>query len=254
MNCLFCGPKGKSFKHTAHIIPESMGNREDTLEGIECDKCNAHFSKLESHFVQHHLSSISRLFSVSQAIQILQAGRAERKPDGSIALEQGLIPGQEAEQFSLTFYANKVVLQASYFLQDADLKKLSRVLAKCALETLFLKKGDLAFSPIFDPLRRYARYGDSVPFVPFLWTFQNENKPKVVLCEITHKSEGVFFFSIISVPGCLYVVPCHRFDESVAINKLADRYSLNKVLAPGAIKRDPLKIEFTWAAHQDVEK
>lgn len=48
--CRFCGEENPAFfKEKAHVIPHFIGNR--ALKSLyECDKCNARFCKMESHF------------------------------------------------------------------------------------------------------------------------------------------------------------------------------------------------------------
>lgn len=257
--CLFCGNEGKSFENIEHIIPESLGNKALVLAGVVCDKCNSYFSELENYFAHHHLSSAVRLLSVPETkkgkppMQALESGDARRQDDGKITFKQPFFPGTESEQFSITFFAEDVIIKGNYLLPDADAKKLSRLLAKCGLETLYLKKGDIAYSPAFDPIRRYARYGDTVPFVPFLWHYQNEKNAELLLAEMTHRSQGVFFFATIFVPGCVYFVPLSRFEETLAFNKLAELYSLNKVSEPGLLKREPIKFEARLSQQKQTE-
>jgi hypothetical protein len=36
--CIFCLEESRNFNTIEHIIPESLGNTEDTLQGVVCDK------------------------------------------------------------------------------------------------------------------------------------------------------------------------------------------------------------------------
>ncbi len=52
--CRFCGkqkPEVK-FKQKAHAIPELIGNKT-LISMYECDNCNAHFCKIETHFANY---------------------------------------------------------------------------------------------------------------------------------------------------------------------------------------------------------
>lgn len=255
--CLFCGQKGISFRRVEHIIPESIGNKTHVLHDIVCDKCNAYFSKLENYFIHHHMSSAIRLFSIGKTkkgkppMQILQKGEARRQKDGKLTFKQSLISGKEAEQFSITFSAEDIIIKGSYPIPDADTKKLSRFLTKCGLETLYLKKGNVAFSDEFNQLRNYARYGEKLTFVPFLWQYQNERNADLLLAKITHKTKGIFYFATIFVPGCVYFVPLDRFDEIFGLDKLAKIYSLNNISKPEILKRESPRFEINLKSKKE---
>jgi len=240
-----------------HIIPESLGNKTHVLTGIVCDKCNSYFSKLENYFVHHHMSSAFRLFSVSKTkkdkppMQILQRGEARRQKDGKLTFKQSFLPGMEADQFSITFFSEDIVIKGSYPLPDTDANKLSRFLTKCGLEILYLKKGKIAFSDEFNQLRNYARYGDKLAFVSFLWQYQNERNADLLLAKMAHKTKGIFYFATIFVPGCVYFVPLNRFDEIFGLDKLAKIYSLNKISKPEILKREPPRFEINLKSKKE---
>lgn len=246
MKCIFCGPKATTFKKIEHIIPESLGNKDLILKGVVCDKCNSYFSELENYFIHHHFSSAVRLLALKETkkgkppMQNLPSGSIRRKTDGGFVLDQIIKLGEFDERISISSNEKEEVIRTSYSLEDTDSRLISRVLAKCAIETIYFKKGKLAFSSTFDLLRQYARYGEAIPFVPFLWRFQNERKTEIMLGEFKHKSYGIFFFCRIFVPGSEYFIPCHRLTEMQAFDMLADNYSLNKVTMPEMIKRKPV--------------
>ena len=134
--CLFCGPRGVSFARVEHIIPESLGNTTFLLSEVVCDKCNQYFSKQEDYFVHHYPTSPARLFTLDKTkkgkppLQILEKGEMKREKEGRISFSQSVISGKEAEQLSITYLAETVVLKASFPLPEADAKKLSRFLTK----------------------------------------------------------------------------------------------------------------------------
>ena len=90
---------------------------------------------------------------------------------------------------------------------------------------------------------------DTLPFIPFLWHYQNERNADLLLAEMKHRSNGTYYFATIFVPGSVYFIPLHRFDEAIAFERLAEMYSLNRVRHPVLLKRDPMKIE----AHLSTE-
>jgi hypothetical protein len=251
--CLFCGPRAVSFKRVEHIIPESLGNTTFILTGVVCDKCNQYFSKLEEYFVHHYPTSPARLLTVQKTkkgklpLQKLHQGEFKREKEGHLTFKQAVISGKEVDQLSLTFRADSVVMKASFPLPDSDAKKLSRFLAKVGLETLYFKRDEMAFAEEFDPIRKYARFGDGMAFVPFLWGEQRERQIDLLLATVSVRSHpGTFYFSTVFVPGSVYFVPLNQISQTVAIDKIASKYALNKVTQPGIIKRDPPRIEVVW--------
>jgi len=245
--CLFCGTNGKSFNNIEHIIPASLGNKTFTLEKIVCDKCNEYFSKLEEYFIQNHFSSINRLFSVPKTKkgkppkQNLKCGIAYRDKNGKIVFEQSSLLNDPNNQLSITFFAEDISIKTSYPQSDVNAKKLSRVLAKIGLETLYFKEGEIAYSSEFDLIRHYARFGDTIPFIPFMWHYQTEKNVEILLAEINHQSKDIFYFATIFVSGCVYFIPLHKFNDDFIFNKIANKYSLNKVTDLGLLKREPIE-------------
>ena len=254
--CLFCGPEAESFTRPEHVIPESLGNKTFVLHDVVCDKCNQYFSKLENYFAHHHLTSLSRLFAVSKTkkgrlpMQTLPDGELRREDDGKISFRQSVISGREHEQLTLTYTANEIILKGAAILADADTRKLSRFLAKCAIETLFVKKGVEAFEEKYNPLRIYARYGQGLKFVPFLWGEQYERACDLLHATITVKGiDEPFCFATIFVPGSVYLIPFTRFNEPIAMEKLEQRYLLKRFTHPQVIKREPLRYECRWGGN-----
>ena len=248
--CLFCGTEAKSFKKLEHIIPESLGNKTYVLNTAVCDDCNKYFSNLENYFVHHHLASAIRLLSLSETkkgkppMQPLEGGEIRKQKDGKLELTQSKV---ESESFSITFFANDIVIKGTYNLPETDAKKISRILSKIGLETLFLKERDIAFSHEYNQIRYYARYGNTLKFIPFLWKSRNEINIDLKIAEISNNSSGIYKFAAIYVPGCIYYIPLHRFTETHAFDYLAELYSLIKVYNPTKIKRDPISFE-AWGS------
>ena len=76
-------------------------------------------------------------------MQTLVDGELRRQHDGKLNFRQPILEGREHEQLTITSLANEVILKGSFILDSADTKRLSRFLAKCALETLYFKRGAL---------------------------------------------------------------------------------------------------------------
>ncbi len=49
-SCLFCESEGP-YSSREHIIPESLGNDDQILEGEVCDKCNSYFGQSIEQYV-----------------------------------------------------------------------------------------------------------------------------------------------------------------------------------------------------------
>lgn len=64
--CLFCLKSDVPFKKIEHIIPESLGNDDFTLEpGFVCDFCNQYFgSKVESYVLNIPPFNIERVATI----------------------------------------------------------------------------------------------------------------------------------------------------------------------------------------------
>lgn len=49
--CIFCLKSNVAFSTKEHIVPESLGNDEDILEGYVCDKCQNYFGTEIENFI-----------------------------------------------------------------------------------------------------------------------------------------------------------------------------------------------------------
>lgn len=247
--CLFCREKKNPFRGIEHIIPESLGNRAYVLpRGVVCDRCNQYFSDLENYFCNYHLTAASKLLFLDETKKgrppslPLERGQMRREKSGKIRFQQPILEGKEKEQFSITFFKDEVIIEASWPLPDADSAKISRFLAKCGIETLYFKKKELAYEGDFDLVRRYARYGGRNNFVPFLWGRQNQRNIELYVCDMTSRKRGLFCFGVTFLPGSVYFLPLNRADEDYALKALADNYGLKLFDKRCLIKRESPKL------------
>lgn len=252
--CLFCGPNANSFERPEHPIPESLGNDVFILHNVVCDACNQYFSQLDNYFIHHYHTSPARLITLQETkkrkppMQTIPQGEVRKEKGGQINFSQAILAEASEPQLKMTYLANEIILNGTVILADADAKRLSRFLAKCGLETLYIKRGALAFAREFTPLRNYARYGTSRRFIPFLWGSQTERPCDLLLATITGRSiAGIFYFATIFVPGSVYFFPLNRIGDDTVIEKLAAKYPLEKIMQPGLIKREPIRYEARWA-------
>ncbi len=255
--CLFCRSKINNCTKPEHIIPESLGNDTYILPiGVVCDKCNQYFSKLDEYFCHNHLASATKLLYLDKTKKgklpylPLQDGEARRSGDNNITFSESYSKNAGKGRFSMTFFANEMVIQGTIPLPDSDSKKISRFLSKCGVEILHLKKGKLAFGKDFDHVRRYARYGGKNIFVPFLWGRQFERFIELYLCEADCKEKGMFYFGTVFLPGVVYYIPLNRIEEKYVFNILAENNPLNVCDKECLIKRDPITYKMEYGPPQ----
>lgn len=248
--CLFCRDKNNTFQKIEHIIPESLGNKAYVLpKGIVCDKCNQYFSKLENYFCHYHLSSATKLIYLNKTKKgkspslPLQKGEVRKERNDRIKFKQSVLQGKEAEQLSITFLADDVIIQGSWPLPETDSEKISRFLAKCGIEALYLKEGKLAYEREFDFVRKYARYGGRNVFIPFLWGKQTQRNIELYICKADSKRKGTFYFATTFLPGIVYFIPLNRVDEDYAFKVIAKNYNLNIIDKKCLIKRESPKFK-----------
>ncbi len=181
MQCIFCHKDSSTSKSVEHIIPESLGNKEHILpKGYVCDACNHYFSvKIESQLLsQPYFVSMRRRNDI-------------RTKKGRYVAEEMFFPGahkMSETRFDLDenvlYITDQDVIQSivegkchsalSLYLEEPEFpnKVMSRFLAKCAYESIFLLGGDRDYQlwlkgrenndctfQYFEELRQFARYG-----------------------------------------------------------------------------------------------
>lgn len=193
MNCIFCQQDSSNSKSIEHIIPESLGNKHHILwKGAVCDKCNNYFAtKIEKELLEqpYFVSTRQRNYIKSKKDKLVKDKIVFAHPQGGTKVEASI---------NAVFEEGKSILQIQFEndeLFDKMLKGeipeiympyipmlepnnylMSRFLTKCALEffTFIMGKDNfLRFSSEvledkqFDPIRTYARYGESCNFWPY---------------------------------------------------------------------------------------
>lgn len=179
--CIFCHKDSSTSKSVEHIIPESLGNKEHILpKGYVCDACNNYFSvKIEKELLaQPYFVSMRRRNDI-------------RTKKGKYVVEDMFFPGAHKISdtiFDLNDYAlyirdddvvksiidGKCSCAIARYIEEPDHpnKIVSRFLAKCAYESIFLMGGEHdyqlwikeqdckdSFFRDIDKLRLFARYG-----------------------------------------------------------------------------------------------
>lgn len=243
--CLFCGEE-KGLKSREHIIPESLGNKILILRNRVCNKCNNSFSDIENHFCQHHFGSLEKLNYLDKtkkgktpSIPLID-GIAMRNNEDKIIYSQSFFKSDEKFKITCT---DKIELYLPINLPPIDPKKISRFLAKCGIEILFLKKKQVAYSNNFDMIREYALINSKNNFIPFLWKKNIETVIDARYASCITRENGEFNFSYIKLPGCEYWFPLNRYDEKYAFTILERDNGLKIIDKTKMIER---KANFTF--------
>lgn len=185
MECLFCNASGP-YTTVEHVIPESLGNDDLTLEGHVCDACQRYFGKEVEHCV------LNKTMIGAWRVLLGTTTKKGKRPmvDLSQPREQrGVLPcvsahhddvafeALEDESFKLTKMSPDL---AERFEQGARsrlqlvitphvLYMLGRFLCKVGLELVCVADPMEARSHRYDEARRYARLGPWQQLWPILW-------------------------------------------------------------------------------------
>ncbi len=244
-----------TFISRSHIIPESLGNEEYILEkGIVCDKCNIYFGgELEAYFCNHHLSAGHKLFYLNKTKKRkppqvpLIKGEMRRDANGKIKIVQQILHNKEGSQLALIFRGEELQIYAQYYREPIDTGKLSRYLAKMALEILYFKNRNLILSQEFNFIRDYARYGGKNLYQPFMWKERQANSFDLKLVTLTSRKRGVYYFSKIDLPGCSYVISLNRNSESYGFDELSKKLNMKVFNIKTLISVDPITVDAKFA-------
>jgi len=251
VECLYKCGSGAPSTQQYHVYPISGSVIDLRLEpGVVCDKCNAYFSKLEKHFLERHPGASVRLIHVRQTRKgkppkfVSKAGAATRTNDtGTHALT---FPVEAVETKTLD---NGDILITGFFTPyPFDAVKVSRVLAKIALESLLrlpTQEGLDPYAERFDTIRKYARFGPAeLRYLWFAWKRSSERQR--LPCVVMVRDDGakpIATLSRISLPGIAYLIPLPPLADPATIRKSLDGWNI--VDKPGQIEQEPEIIETT---------
>jgi len=188
-SCLFCRKTG-IFQTREHIVPESLGNDTDILEGVICNSCQNYFGKeLEKAALEQTPIAFWRSYL---------GIRTKKKHLPSVNLDppaRGAIPafhsssdtgiGFSAHEDGSTSIdvANSVFIQRllsqdkgeyRMVLSPWHLSIIGRFMGKIGLEYVALANLDCAFSAQFDEIRSFVRYGSTKHLWPIYWGQQGK--------------------------------------------------------------------------------
>lgn len=233
MKCIFCKHDASASISVEHIVPESMGNKNNILpKGVVCDTCNNYFSlKIEKKVLE------------MKYFQNLRFRNGIESKKNRIPRGKALIPKTkyEAEVIISENKPFEVILDAASFelIQKGEIKHLllpfdieypkydkvfSRFLAKIGVEMIALRilmqdRNDqnlLAEEPALDPVRNYARFNSKNEN----WVYSSrkiyeedesfflENGKSVDMvfeCDFLATHEGELYF-VIAIKGIEFVL------------------------------------------------
>ncbi|MCG9968388.1 HNH endonuclease [Pelotomaculum terephthalicicum JT] len=195
MSCIFCMSDGP-YTTVEHIIPESLGNTENILTGVVCDKCQNYFGKeVESYVLSKSPFAFWRvLYNLKSkkgkspyydtTLPLIQKGSI---PDTHIYNDNNIIfhPANISEESIVEVEINDKELQNSILSGNKNkinimmtpkmLIQIGRFLGKMALEFLYKAYGDEVFDKRYDDIRKYARYGTVKTIWPVLHSSLNKS-------------------------------------------------------------------------------
>jgi hypothetical protein len=188
-DCLFCKIKG-NFRTREHIVPESLGNDTDILEGVICDVCQNYFGKeVEKAALEKTPIALWRTYiGIKTKKGRLPSVNLDPPVRGAIpAFHRASDTGIEFsahEDGSTSMDVYNPVLKKRFRSQDKGeyrmvlspwhLSILGRFLGKMGLEYVALADLNYAFSVQFDDIRSFARYGSRKHLWPIYWGKQGK--------------------------------------------------------------------------------
>lgn len=192
--CIFCLREGDLFHTIEHIIPESMGNTTDILDGAICDQCQNYFGKEIENYI---LSKTPFGFWRTMAGIKNKKGRIpsynptqDPKGGGKLldfhsATDSGFVvhPADNESVIEIEF-ENEELIKKVICGQKTDFKVvltpkalvyMGRFLGKIALEYWYKNFGNDVFRKDFDDLRNYCRNGTTTAMWPVMHGKLKEN-------------------------------------------------------------------------------
>lgn len=188
MRCIFCKKVSDHSKSVEHLVPESLGNTTHVLpRGAVCDRCNNYFArKVEGPLLAHVSFRNLRAWyqvptkrgvrpslygfiagtDIDVGVRVGAGGQLEIKPErgrNQSRLEEHLRQAHAGAASSAYIFPRDF---------DPPVREMSRFMAKMALEAVALRFSrdpllieKLVDEPYYDPIRAWARSGDS----PVAW-------------------------------------------------------------------------------------
>jgi hypothetical protein len=187
--CLFCRTQG-NFRTREHIVPESLGNDTDILEGVICSSCQNYFGKeIEKTALEQTPIAFWRSYL---------GIRTKKKHLPSVNLDppaRGAIPafhpvsdtgigfsahedGSTSIDVDNSVFIQRLLLQGKgeyrMVLSPWHLSIIGRFLGKMGLEYVAFADLNCAFSVQFDDMRSFVRYGSTKHLWSIYWAQQGK--------------------------------------------------------------------------------
>lgn len=183
MKCIFCKNDSSNSKSVEHIIPESLGNKKNTLsKGIVCDSCNNYFgNKIEKNVLEmpYFKSLRSRIMIENKKGKIPRiSGFTKNKEEVEITFslngDNTLEVLYKDEKTLRTLLShNEIYVPFIPEPPENDLL-ISKFIGKIAIEALAKRvssvedwQNDFIENESLDQLRDFVRYGKGYPIWPY---------------------------------------------------------------------------------------
>lgn len=187
--CLFCRIEGV-FHTREHIVPESLGNDTDIIEGTICERCQNYFGKeVEKLALEQTPIAFWRSYlGITTKKKHLPSVNLDPPLKGAIpafhpATDTGI--GFTAHENGSTsidvenpVFIERLLMDDTpnyrFVLSPWHLSILARFLGKMGLEYVALVDLDYALSAQFDHIRSFVRYGSTKHLWPIFWGQQGK--------------------------------------------------------------------------------
>lgn len=237
--CLFCKSEDRDrFTSEEHVFPESLGNKTIILPpGVVCDVCNQYFSKLENQFIHSYPMLFGRFLSPEPTKKgkwpktelpkggFIRGIRVSHDPVPIVQIQLNGVNPEERARLEAQYRSHALEhTLPSIRLPEEDIQVSSRVLAKIALELMYLHSPRFAFHHAFDRIRHFSRQARRNEHLPYAWSSYIGGVP-FLHCPLMARSAAgacVSMFVFFTIPGARYLVPVAPPCISPSLSILAD--------------------------------
>ncbi|MEC3905978.1 HNH endonuclease [Tamlana sp. 2201CG12-4] len=178
MKCIFCENINNA-KSIEHIVPESFGNKNYTLEkGAVCDKCNNSFSHFEGKALTNSIFVMERcLFGIATKKGKPVKGKVnDLIVEADSEFKKNIVTFKSVDQNNVKLIDKKtgaMALTVETF--DKSESAVSKLLLTMGLESLYKSQKDIYEKYDFSELRDYIMNSNRIdwPFMDSLFTMPN---------------------------------------------------------------------------------
>lgn len=245
--------EGDFFHTCEHIVPESLGNTDDLLDGTVCDQCQNYFGKeVENYVLSKTIFGFWRTIAGTRnkkgkrpSYNPTQHPNAKGKlADYHPLTDSGFVVyPADTESIVEVEFDNQDLFNEITTVKKTDFKLvltpkalvyIGRFLGKIALEYWYKSFGDDVFRKDFDDLRDYSRYGTTSDIWPIMLVQLKENLLQFKPISLVEEEHTLFAYRFLQDDRTGIIVFC--FDIG------AERYSmiLNQKYPPGSIFSEEL--------------